>query len=49
MDADAEICRLFGSLNLAGFTPVQPQVVNEVKQVRTLLLRLAGLLILISG
>ncbi|KAL5504575.1 hypothetical protein ACEPAH_7236 [Sanghuangporus vaninii] len=32
MDADAEICRLFGSLNLAGFAAVQPQVVSELKQ-----------------
>ncbi|KAL5531906.1 hypothetical protein ACEPAF_5469 [Sanghuangporus sanghuang] len=32
MDADAEICRLFGSLNLAGFAAVQPQVASEVKQ-----------------
>ncbi|KAL5483281.1 hypothetical protein ACEPAI_8511 [Sanghuangporus weigelae] len=32
MDADAEICRLFGSLNLAGFAAVQPQIVSEVKQ-----------------
>ena len=31
---DAEICRLFGSLNLAAPSPVEPQAVHEEKQVR---------------